>query len=263
MVTTAGIDQGSTYVKAAVLQNEKRVGHGIMPTGAYPDKSAMRALATALKMARLRLEDIDYAVSTGYGRRIARIANQTISEISANARGSKWLGREKGIRTIIDIGGQDTKVISLDDECNILNFAMNDKCAAGTGRFLEILAKVLDVPLDDMGRLSLSAERPVEITTTCLVFAKSEVASLIAQGHGKEDIIAGIHRAVARRLLVMARGVGVRREVFFDGGPARNIGMIRTLEGELGFRLCVPDEPQVVTATGAALIAQEILSSQI
>jgi len=261
MVTTAGIDLGSTYVKVAVVRDGTRVGHGIMPTGAYPDKSASQALVQALKMAKLSIKDIDYAVSTGYGRRIAKLADKTISEISANAMGAKWLGREEGIRTIIDIGGQDTKVISLDTECNIVNFAMNDKCAAGTGRFLEILANVLDVQLDDMGELSLLSKNPVEITTTCLVFAKSEVASLIAKGHGKEDIIAGIHRAVAKRLLVMARGVGVKREVFFDGGPARNIGMRRTLERELGFKLYVPNNPQVVTATGAALLAREIMGS--
>jgi len=259
MVVTAGIDLGSTYTKVALIHDGKRVGFGIQPTGAYPDEAAGRALEESLKMSGLSVSDINYTVSTGYGRRIAKLANKTISEISANARGSKWLGREKGIRTIIDIGGQDTKVISLDSDCNIQNFAMNDKCAAGTGRFLEILAKVLDVPLDDMGKLSLSSDDPVEITTTCLVFAKSEVASLIANGHTKEDIIAAIHTSVARRLLVMAKVVGVEREVFFDGGPARNIGMVKTMERELGFPVFVPDQPQIVTATGAALIASEIM----
>jgi predicted CoA-substrate-specific enzyme activase len=201
-------------------------------------------------------------VSTGYGRRITTLANETISEISANARGSKWIGEKWGIRTIIDIGGQDTKVISLDDNCNILNFAMNDKCAAGTGRFLELLANVLEVPLDDMGPISLKSKSPVDITTTCLVFAKSEVAANIANGKTKEDLIAGIHRAIARRLIVMAKKVGIRREVFFDGGPARNIGMRQTFESELGFQIHVPDMPQIVTATGAALIAYEKFSKK-
>jgi predicted CoA-substrate-specific enzyme activase len=199
-------------------------------------------------------------VSTGYGRRITTLANETISEISANARGSKWIGQKLGIRTIIDIGGQDTKVISLDENCNILNFAMNDKCAAGTGRFLELLANVLEVPLDEMGSLSLQSQNPVDITTTCLVFAKSEVAANIANGKKKEDLIAGIHRAIARRLIVMAKRVGIRREVFFDGGPARNIGMRKTFETELGFSIQVPDMPQIVTATGAALIAHDKLT---
>ena len=161
------------------------------------------------------------------------------------------------VRTIIDIGGQDTKVIALDDDLQIIKFAMNDKCAAGTGRFLEVLARVLDVPLDEMGELSLTATDPVDITTTCLVFAKSEVATLIFQGFSKADIIAGIQKAVARRLVAMAKKVGIKKEVFFDGGPARNIGMVRAMEKELGMEMVVPGMPQIVTATGAALIAAE------
>jgi predicted CoA-substrate-specific enzyme activase len=148
-------------------------------------------------------------------------------------------------------------VIALDDDGKMINFAMNDKCAAGTGRFLEVLARELSVPLDDMGALSLKSKDPVDITTTCLVFAKSEVASLIFQGHTKEDIIMGIHRAVARRLVAMAKKVGIRDVVFFDGGPARNIGMVHAMERELGRKMHVPPMPQIVTATGAALIAAE------
>ncbi|WP_455391710.1 acyl-CoA dehydratase activase [[Eubacterium] cellulosolvens] len=257
MVVTAGVDIGSTYTKVVLLNDFKRVGYGLTPTGASSENAAQGAFNQALKMSNLPKEEVQYMVSTGYGRRITTLANETISEISANARGSKWIGQKLGIRTIIDIGGQDTKVISLDENCNILNFAMNDKCAAGTGRFLELLANVLEVPLDEMGPLSLSSQNPVDITTTCLVFAKSEVAANIANGKKKEDLIAGIHRAIARRLIVMAKRVGIRREVFFDGGPARNIGMRKTFETELGFPIQVPDMPQIVTATGAALIAYE------
>jgi predicted CoA-substrate-specific enzyme activase len=256
-VITAGIDLGSTYVKAAVLRDGYRVGYGVAPTGNDHEISSRLVLGQALEMADMELKDIEHITSTGYGRRVTSLANDSISEITANARGVMWLGSELGVRTIIDIGGQDTKVIALDDHLKMINFAMNDKCAAGTGRFLEVLAKVMEVPLDEMGPLSLTSKDPVDITTTCLVFAKSEVANLIFQGIPKEDIIMGIHKAVARRLVAMAKKVGVRDVVFFDGGPAKNTGMIHAMEIELGRKMHVPPNPQIVTATGAALLAAE------
>ena len=262
MTVTAGLDLGSTYVKCVVMRDDQVMGHAIHPTGPDHDATAEATLAEALGMAGLRKEDVEYIVSTGYGRRVASKADSTVSEISANASGTRWVGREMGVRTIIDIGGQDTKVIALDDDLQITNFQMNDKCAAGTGRFLEVLARVLEIPLDELGPVSLTSSNPVSITTTCLVFAKSEVATLITEGYAKKDIVAGIHKAVARRLASMAKKVGVREAVFFDGGPARNVGMIRALEAELGVKLAVPDLPQTVTATGAALLAQERLAGE-
>ena len=259
---TAGVDLGSTYIKVVVLKDQQRVGYDIAPTGHDHDLTSHHVLDKALAMAGLVRGDIEFIVSTGYGRRVTSLANETISEISANARGVQWLGAEKGVRTIIDIGGQDTKVIALDDDLQIMKFAMNDKCAAGTGRFLEVLARVLEVPLDEMGAHSLRSTDPVDITTTCLVFAKSEVATLMFEGHSKEDIIAGIHKAIARRLVGMAKRVGIRKEIFFDGGPARNIGMVRAMERELGVEMYVPEMPQIVTATGAALIAAEKLEEK-
>jgi predicted CoA-substrate-specific enzyme activase len=244
------------------MRDSRVVGHAIHPTGPDHDATAEAALVEALAMTGMRKEDVEYIVSTGYGRRVASKADSTVSEISANAAGTRWVGRELGVRTIIDIGGQDTKVIALDDDLQITNFQMNDKCAAGTGRFLEVLARVLEIPLDELGPVSLTSTDPVPITTTCLVFAKSEVATLITEGYAKEDIVAGIHKAVARRLASMAKKVGVREVVFFDGGPARNVGMIRALEGELGVGLAVPDLPQTVTATGAALLAQDRLAEE-
>jgi len=256
---TAGIDIGSTYAKVVVLDDGEVIGYGVNPTGAFPDKSSKKGLKTALEQAGLSEDDVKYTVSTGYGRRVASFANENISEISANARGSKHVGQKYGIRTIIDIGGQDTKVIALDENCDILNFNMNDKCAAGTGRFLEVLAQELHVPLDEMGAKSLESNNPVEITTTCLVFAKSELHSKMTEGNTTADLIAGIHRAITRRLLVMAKKVGIKKEVFFDGGPARNIGIIKSFEDELGYKIVVPEIPQIVTATGAAVIAAEKL----
>jgi len=254
---TAGLDLGSTYVKAVVIRDGARIGWGVGPTGRDHEVSARNVLSEALVMADVRKDEVANIVSTGYGRRVTSLAGSTISEISANARGVVWLAKELNVRTIIDIGGQDTKVIALDDDLDIVNFTMNDKCAAGTGRFLEVLSRVLDVPLDGMGPLSLKSKDPVDITTTCLVFAKSEVANLVFKGVPKEDIIMGIHMAVARRLGAMAKKVGVRDVVFFDGGPARNVGMIAAMERELGRKMYVPEMPQIVTATGAALIAAE------
>jgi len=262
MTVTAGLDLGSTYVKCVVMRDGVVLGHAVLPTGPDHDATAMKALSKALLLGRLERGQVEYSVSTGYGRRVASAADSTVSEISANAEGTRWVGRELGVRTIIDIGGQDTKVIALDDDLQITNFQMNDKCAAGTGRFLEALARVLDIPLDELGPVSLTSKSPVDITTTCLVFAKSEVASLVTEGHPKQDIVAGIHRAVARRLASMAKKVGVREVVFFDGGPARNVGMRRALEAELGVRLAVPEIPQIVTATGAALLAAERLEKK-
>jgi len=262
VTVTAGLDLGSTYVKCVVMRGREMLGYAVLPTGPDHDATAENALARALEMGSVRRGDIEYTVSTGYGRRVASTADSTVSEISANAAGTRWVGREMGVRTIIDIGGQDTKVIALDDDLQISNFQMNDKCAAGTGRFLEVLARVLEIPLDELGPLSLTSGAPVPITTTCLVFAKSEVATLITEGHPKEDIVAGIHKAVARRLASMAKKVGVREAVFFDGGPARNVGMVRALEEELGVSLAVPPTPQIVTATGAALLAQERLAEE-
>lgn len=261
---TAGIDLGSTYAKVTILKNLDVVGYAISPTGSDHNETAKKTFERALGIAKIDAKLVQYKISTGYGRRVVDFSDENISEISANATGVEHIARTIGVRTIIDIGGQDTKVISLDDNLKMVNFAMNDKCAAGTGRFLEVLARVMSVPLDDMGEISLKSQKPVDITTTCLVFAKSEIATLIFKGIPKEDIIAGIHQAVARRLVGMAKKVGIKDVVFFDGGPARNKGMIAALEKEMGRKIYVPPMPQIVTATGAAILAREkILKGEV
>ena len=259
---TAGIDLGSTYVKAVVLVDGAVKGHGVLPTGPDHDATARVALSEALKEAGLEMPAVEHIVSTGYGRRVTSLTKDTISEISANAEGTRFVASKLNVRTILDIGGQDTKAISLDDRLNIESFVMNDKCAAGTGRFIEALSAVMGVTIDDMGRLSLLSKNPLRITSTCTVFARSEVVTLIAEGKPREDIIAGIHEALAKRLATMARKIGVRKEVFFDGGPARNIGMRKALESELGVTLVVPERPQTVTATGAAVLAARKLEKE-
>ena len=253
---TAGIDLGSVCTKVAILAGDELVGHAVAPTGHDPDATASALLEQALATAGRTREDLSRVVSTGYGRRRASVAGVTISEISANAAGAAWQANSE-VRTIVDIGGQDSKVISLDARGRIDHFVMNDKCAAGTGRFLEVMAELLRVPLDEFGEMSLQARTPVKIDNTCVVYAKSEVHSLLARGAQKADIIAGIHRSIAQRVAVLAKRVGVESPVLFDGGPARNPGLRRALEGELDVRLVVPDMPQIVTAIGAALIAQD------
>jgi predicted CoA-substrate-specific enzyme activase len=163
------------------------------------------------------------------------------------------------VRTVIDIGGQDSKVIRLDESGEMDTFLMNTKCAAGTGRFLEIMANVLGVTLDDLGPLGLGSEHPVELSNTCIVMAESEVISLIAQRRGVEDIVAGIHNSVAERVGNMVKQLGVVEVVFFDGGPARNVGVKKALERFLGVELYVPKNPQVSAAIGATLVARDIL----
>jgi len=256
---TAGVDIGSTYTKVSVVQDGKVLGHGVVPTGAFAEQAATSCLNNALQMAGLRREDVQYMVSTGYGRKLVQLtmANESISEISANAAGTRFIGANQGIRTILDIGGQDTKIISLDAKGNMMKFQMNDRCAAGTGRFLEVMAKLLEIPLDQLGPESLRSTSPVTISSTCTVFAKSEIASMLARKVPKQDIAAGLHKSMAERMAIMARKVGVVEKVFFDGGPARNIGMRKALEDELKTKMLVWETPQIVTSIGAALIAAE------
>ncbi|MCW4005216.1 MAG: acyl-CoA dehydratase activase [Candidatus Bathyarchaeota archaeon] len=251
----AGIDIGSAATKAAIVKNGKLLSFGVVPTGASGKNASAKALDIALSSAGLIRSDIEKVVSTGYGRRNAAVSDSTITEITAHATGAKSLF--SCARTIIDIGGQDSKVISIAEDGHIENFVMNDKCAAGTGRFLDVMARTLDVALDDLGQLAFEAKHPAKISSMCTVFAESEVISLIAQGIQKEDIIAGLHEAISKRILSMVKQVGLRREVVFTGGVAKNQGMKDSLEKTLGLKILIPKEPQVIGALGAALIAQD------
>ncbi len=255
----AGLDIGSTATKC-VLLNEKReiVQADVAPSGANCRRTAHRLLAQLLERAGAGPGDVRYAITTGYGRRLAELGHEIVSEITANATGARWLSPPgKTVRTVIDIGGQDSKVISLDEQGRVVNFAMNDKCAAGTGRFLEVIAQRLELNLEDLGKLHFAAKHELTINSVCTVFAESEVVSLLAQGREVPDIVAGIHRSVAKRVGQLVRSVGVVESVMFDGGPAQNRGVAATLSEELGVELLVPDAPQLATALGAALIACE------
>lgn len=250
----AGMDIGSITAETVILQNNLILSSSIVPTGANSRTAAERSLAAALKQASLRQEDLAAIVTTGYGRASFPSATKMITEITCHARGAFFVYPET--RTVIDIGGQDSKVIRLDKQGRNVDFQMNDKCAAGTGRFLEVMARALEVKLEDLGRLSRSAQRTIKISSMCTVFAESEVVSLIAENQPQEVIIRGLHDAIADRILGMVRRVGVEEKVTLTGGVAKNEGVVLALEERLGVKVFVPPEPQIIGALGAALLAR-------
>lgn len=255
-----GIDIGSTCIKVVVIDdNEEIVAHRITPSGSRFQENAVAALAATLAEGGIAPDTIAYTSTTGYGRRLLEQADETVSEITANAMGVRGIHVDgKGIKTIINIGGQDLKVIALDEHGNCRNFAMNDKCAAGTGRFLEMVARIMEVPIEELGSLHPEgAHTPLTVNSTCTVFAESEIISLLAQGHDRGDIVAGVHQSIAKRIARLIRQVGIEDALFFDGGPALNRGLVMAIEDELMRDLYVPPIPQITTALGAARISRE------
>lgn len=253
-----GIDIGSAAVKIVLIDDAgARIGSSVSPSGHRFQRNAADALDRLLKESGIRRREVRRIAATGYGRKLFAGADGTVSEITANAVGAGQMAADDGVRTIINIGGQDSKVIVLDGQGRVKNFAMNDKCAAGTGRFLEMTAMHMGIDLEEMGRGNGSGDtEPAKINSTCSVFAASEIVSLLAEGHGKKEIIAGVHRSIARRIAGLARNCGVEDVVLFDGGGALNEGLQSALEDELGREVQVPCLPQLTTALGAALWAR-------
>ena len=256
---TAGVDIGSATSKAVLLNGDEVVCHSLIATGAESANSARRVMDEALQESKLSADDIGYIVATGYGRVIVPFAHETITELTCHARGANWLF--PSARTILDMGGQDCKAIRCDEEGRLENFAMNDKCAAGTGRFLELMARVLGLSLDELGEVSLEATSEVMINSTCAVFAKSEVTSLIQEGKARADVLAGLHSAIAARVYNLLRGVGVEPDLVITGGIGKNVGVVRKIEERVGLKALLPEEPQIVGALGAALIARDRIAS--
>jgi len=251
----AGIDIGSLSAEAVLLSDNGLEAYSIRKTGANPVQAARMCLAEALDKLGARMEDLAGIVATGYGRLRVPFADKEVTEITCHAKGAHFLFPQT--RTVVDIGGQDSKVITLDHEGNVTDFVMNDRCAAGTGRFLEVMAGALEADLENLGRLSLQARKGVSISSMCTVFAESEVISLIADGHGREAIIRGVHESISKRIFRMTKRLRVREEIAFTGGVAKNQGMVKALEGLFRTRLNIPQEPQIVGALGAALVARD------
>ena len=253
---TAGIDIGSITAKAAVLSNGRILGSKVAFTGYNAQQAGTDVFDDLLKELEMDASSIEKIVSTGYGRNSVTFADKAVTEIICHGAGAYYLNSE--VRSIIDVGGQDSKVLAINPNGTVKDFAMNDKCAAGTGRFLEVMARAMESNLDDFGILSLRSGTPSKISSICTVFAESEVISLIAKGESREDIIAGIHESVASRISSMARRVGVKEPVMMTGGVARNIGVVRALEKALGVSIEVSEFAQVNGAIGAAVMAVKL-----
>jgi (R)-2-hydroxyacyl-CoA dehydratese activating ATPase len=253
---TAGIDIGSITAKAAVVEEGKILGTKIVFTGYNAEAAGVKVYEEMLAESGLDRSSISKIVSTGYGRNSVKFADKTFTEIMAHAAGAYFLNPK--IRTIIDIGGQDSKAMALDEKGKVRNFVMNDKCAAGTGRFLEVMARALEVNLDEFGAMSLQSKLPSKISSLCTVFAESEVISLIARGEKRQDIIAGIHESIAARVSSMLARVGVSEPVMITGGVARNAGVVDALTRKLGVKIAVSSYAQVNGAIGAAVLASSL-----
>lgn len=257
-IITAGVDIGSTASKALIMRAGDVLSFVIGPSSVNPARTAETVFADSCKKAGIEKDEVQYIIGTGYGRAKVLFADENVSEISCHAAGAYYLMPD--VHTVIDIGGQDCKAISIDDNGRLRNFAMNDKCAAGTGRFIEMMSRILEVTVEEMGRLDERSSRPVVISNVCSVFAESEVINLVNEGIQVEDIIKGLHRSLTNRVAVIVNRVGRREAIAVTGGVAKNAGVIRALNEKLGIEVKAPDnaiDPQIVGALGAAVLAKK------
>jgi len=256
MIYGGGVDVGSTQTKAVIVDESHTIlARILIPTGANVSRAGENSFVKACEAAGLPREAVGYVVGTGYGRYKILFGDAQITEITCHARGAQSLF--PATRTVIDMGGQDTKVIKVGPDGSVADFSMNDKCAAGTGRFLSAAADVTGVGLDEIGPLALKAKVPVRLTSVCTVFVESDIMSYLAQRKTIEDILGGVHKAIATRTMSLIRRVGVENEVTFTGGVSLNIGMVRALEEVLGQPINVSAEGHYMGALGAALFALE------
>ncbi|MFQ5798552.1 MAG: acyl-CoA dehydratase activase [Bacteroidota bacterium] len=252
----AGVDVGSIATKAVILnENAEIVSRGIINTGANVVKAAEKVFQLTRQSAKLEEWDVAYTVGTGYGRYKVSFGNAQITEISCHARGAFDLF--PNTRRILDIGGQDTKAIKINEKGEVVDFCMNDKCAAGTGRFLAAAAEVMGISLDELGDMALRSNNPLRITNVCTVFVETEIMNHLSKGRRPEDILAGVHLSIAARSVSLLRRVGIEPEITFTGGVSRNKGMVGALREKLGMKINVSDDSQFIGAFGAALFALE------
>ncbi|AND83946.1 2-hydroxyglutaryl-CoA dehydratase [Clostridium tyrobutyricum] len=252
---TMGVDIGSTASKGVILRDGKHiVSSSTIPVGTGTS-GPVRVIKELFEKSQLSKDDIKRIVATGYGRMNFDYADKQVSELSCHAKGAYSIF--PNVRTIIDIGGQDAKVLKLNSRGRLMNFVMNDKCAAGTGRFLDVMANVLEVKISDLSKLAGKSESEVDISSTCTVFAESEVISHLSEGKKPEDIAAGIHRSIARRVSSLAKRIGIEKDVTMTGGVAQNSSVVGFMESEIGLPISVSEHAQIIGALGAAIYAWE------
>ncbi len=252
----AGCDVGSLSAKAVIMQDGDILASEVIFSRPEPGDSAREVMERTLAKAGLSLADIACCIGTGYGRNSIAFADGVESEITCHGKGAQWLMPE--VRMVIDIGGQDSKAIRLDGTGRVVRFAYNDRCASGTGRFLEVMAGAMGIRLEDMGEISSRSQNPIAISNQCVVFAETEIISLINAGKELPDIVSGLHRALAHRVASLAHGVELDREITMTGGVAKNRGMFQALQEALGVHITpINSDPQIIGALGAALLAHQ------
>lgn len=249
---TAGIDIGSLTAKCALMRGGELIAYRIIRVSPDLEETARKVFEETLRAAGIEKEEVGRVIATGYGRNKVIFADKKVTEISCHAKGALYF--IPTAKTVVDIGGQDSKVIAIENG-RVVEFVMNDKCAAGTGRFLEVMAAALNLKVEELGDVAEKAEKATKISSTCTVFAESEVISHLASGEKVEDIVAGIHEAIASRIAAMARRVKIEPDIVLTGGVAKNRAMKKALEREFGMEIKLPPEPQIVGAVGAALFA--------
>jgi benzoyl-CoA reductase subunit D len=256
MMITAGIDVGAKTIKAVVLRDGDIVGKAMTLAGFDARESAEQAFSSALAQAGITVDDVQHVVATGAGRRYAPHAKGDISEVSSAVKGV--IERHPAARTVIDVGAEEGRAIRCNEEGNVVDFALNEKCAAGAGAFTEAMSRALEVAVEDLGSMSLTSTNPIPMNAQCAVFAESEVVSLLHARTPKQDIARAVHDAIASRIVSLARKVGFSPEVVLVGGLARNVGFVDSLQRALGCAVVVPDDPEYFGAFGAALAARNV-----
>lgn len=260
---TAGVDVGSVSSQAVIMIDGKLFAFSNMRTGSDSPYSAQKAMDWALEDTGMKLDEIQYVVGTGYGRVNVPFAQRAITEIACHARGANWMYGPT-VRTILDMGGQDCKAIHCDERGKVTNFLMNDKCAAGTGRGMEVFADLLAIPIEEVGEASLDVdEEPEPVSSTCVVFAKSEATGLLREGWPKNKVLAAYCSAMAHRVVTLLERIGIEEEFAITGGIAKNVGVVKRLEDEIGIKALEPKhDTQIAGALGAALFAKTLLEKQ-
>lgn len=248
-----GVDIGSVFTKAVLMKDGKISAFEMVTSGGNYKEAAEKAMSQVLSRAGIPFRNVTGVVTTGLGVASAPFPSRQVSEISCQAKGVNYLFPVA--RTVIDIGGQSSRVIKITSEGNVVDFAISEKCAAGSGRFLQIISRILGIRIDNIGPLSLKSQQPVEFSTGCAVFAESETISRIAEGANKEDILAGVHKAIAAKVVNLVRRIGLETECVLTGGGAEDIGLVYRINEALGIKVLVPEHPRMTTALGAACIA--------